>query len=101
MYKHIVVYEYNAVKRRATSLRVHTDGWQFRPNTTLSYKNNTELLFKSMRTIWCCASLCPSGVCVSPESPSALSAQGSESSADADVESSAAEADQDLPDDTG
>ncbi|XP_008305915.1 sorting nexin-16 isoform X2 [Cynoglossus semilaevis] len=42
-----------------------------------------------------------SGVCVSPESPSALSAQGSESSADADVESSAAEADQDLPDDTG
>ncbi|XP_014901417.1 sorting nexin-16 isoform X1 [Poecilia latipinna] len=37
----------------------------------------------------------------SPGSPCALSAQGSESSADADVESSAAEADQDTPDDTG
>lgn len=42
-----------------------------------------------------------SGECVSPESPCGLSAQGSESSADADVESSAAEADQDMPDDTG
>ncbi|XP_017292402.1 sorting nexin-16 isoform X2 [Kryptolebias marmoratus] len=41
------------------------------------------------------------GECVSPESPCSLSAQGSESSADADVESSAAEADQDMPDDTG
>ncbi|KAM7370129.1 hypothetical protein PAMP_011409 [Pampus punctatissimus] len=41
------------------------------------------------------------GECVSPESPCGLSAQGSESSADADVESSAAEADQDMPDDTG
>ncbi|CAI5673844.1 sorting nexin-16 isoform X1 [Oreochromis niloticus] len=39
--------------------------------------------------------------CVSPESPCRLSAQGSESSADADVESSAAEADQDIPEDTG
>ncbi|XP_042075178.1 sorting nexin-16 isoform X4 [Haplochromis burtoni] len=37
--------------------------------------------------------------CVSPESPCRLSAQGSESSAD--VESSAAEADQDIPEDTG
>uniref|UniRef100_A0A3B5LP05 Sorting nexin-16 n=1 Tax=Xiphophorus couchianus TaxID=32473 RepID=A0A3B5LP05_9TELE len=37
----------------------------------------------------------------SPGSPCGLSAQGSESSADADVESSAAEADQDTPDDTG
>ncbi|KAG7216723.1 hypothetical protein INR49_021106 [Caranx melampygus] len=41
------------------------------------------------------------GECASPESPCGLSAQGSESSADADVESSAAEADQDMPDDTG
>ncbi|KAM9332210.1 sorting nexin-16 isoform 1-T3 [Pholidichthys leucotaenia] len=39
------------------------------------------------------------GECVSPESPCGLSAQGSESSAD--VESSAVEADQDMPDDTG
>nr|XP_046226566.1 sorting nexin-16 isoform X2 [Scatophagus argus]XP_046226567.1 sorting nexin-16 isoform X2 [Scatophagus argus] len=41
------------------------------------------------------------GECVSPESPCGLSAQGSDSSADADVESSAAEADQDMPDDAG
>ncbi|KAF0028289.1 hypothetical protein F2P81_019376 [Scophthalmus maximus] len=41
------------------------------------------------------------GECVSPESPCRLSAQGSESSADVDVESSAAEADQDMPDDPG
>ncbi|XP_037612632.1 sorting nexin-16 isoform X1 [Sebastes umbrosus] len=41
------------------------------------------------------------GECVSPESLCGLSARGSESSADADVESSAAEADQDVPDDTG
>ncbi|XP_071341845.1 sorting nexin-16 isoform X1 [Trachinotus anak] len=41
------------------------------------------------------------GACLGPESPCGLSAQGSESSADADVESSAAEADQDMPDDTG
>ncbi|XP_028290860.1 sorting nexin-16 isoform X2 [Gouania willdenowi] len=41
------------------------------------------------------------GECVSPDSPCALSAQGSDSSVDADVESSAAEADQDMPDDTG
>lgn len=41
------------------------------------------------------------GECVSPESLCGLSAPGSESSADADVESSAAEADQDMPDDTG
>lgn len=41
------------------------------------------------------------GECVSPESLCGLSAQGSEGSADADVESSAAEADQDIPDDTG
>ncbi|KAE8280068.1 Sorting nexin-16 [Larimichthys crocea] len=41
------------------------------------------------------------GECVSPESLCGLSAQGSESSADADVESSAAEADQDMPDDAG
>ncbi|CAK6951999.1 sorting nexin-16 isoform X2 [Scomber scombrus] len=40
------------------------------------------------------------GECVSPESPCDLSAQGSESSADADVESSAAEADQDMTDET-
>ncbi|MEQ2164770.1 hypothetical protein GOODEAATRI_010206 [Goodea atripinnis] len=39
------------------------------------------------------------GGCASPGSPCGLSAQGSESSADADVESSAAEADQDIPDD--
>ncbi|XP_029384874.1 sorting nexin-16 isoform X2 [Echeneis naucrates] len=39
------------------------------------------------------------GECFSPESPCGLSAQGSESSAE--VESSAAEADQDMPDDTG
>lgn len=39
------------------------------------------------------------GECVSPESPCGLSAQDSESSAD--VESSAAEADQDMPEDTG
>uniref|UniRef100_A0A3Q3VVT5 Sorting nexin-16 n=1 Tax=Mola mola TaxID=94237 RepID=A0A3Q3VVT5_MOLML len=36
-----------------------------------------------------------------PESPCGLSVPGSESSADADVESSATEADQDMPDDTG
>ncbi|KAI3355084.1 hypothetical protein L3Q82_017960, partial [Scortum barcoo] len=41
-----------------------------------------------------------SGESASPESPCGLSAQGSESSADVDVESSAAEADQDLADDT-
>lgn len=41
------------------------------------------------------------GESVSPESPCRLSAQGSESSVDADVESSAAEADQDMPDETG
>uniref|UniRef100_A0A3Q1FBD5 Sorting nexin-16 n=1 Tax=Acanthochromis polyacanthus TaxID=80966 RepID=A0A3Q1FBD5_9TELE len=41
------------------------------------------------------------GECVSPESPFGFSAQGSESSADVDVESSAAEADQDMSDDTG
>ncbi|XP_029955739.1 sorting nexin-16 isoform X1 [Salarias fasciatus] len=41
------------------------------------------------------------GECVSPESPCGLSAQGSESSADVDVESSAVEADQDMPEDTG
>ncbi|KAM9839377.1 sorting nexin-16 isoform 1-T1 [Aulostomus maculatus] len=41
------------------------------------------------------------GECVSSESPCGLSAQGSESSADVDVESSAAEADQDMPDNTG
>lgn len=57
---------------------------------------------KSIRTAWyVCLSVCTSGECVSPESPCGLSAQGSESSADADVESSAAEADQDMPDDTG
>ncbi|KAF7659323.1 hypothetical protein LDENG_00299060 [Lucifuga dentata] len=39
------------------------------------------------------------GECVSPESPCGLSAQGSESSTEVDVESSAAEADQDMPDD--
>lgn len=48
-----------------------------------------------------CVNLCCSDECVSPESPCRLSAQGSESSADADVESSAAEADQDIPEDTG
>lgn len=42
-----------------------------------------------------------SGESVSPESPCGLSAPGSESSADADVELSAVEADQDMPDDTG
>ena len=42
-----------------------------------------------------------SGECVSPESLCGLSAPGSESSADVDVESSAAEADQDMPDETG
>ncbi|XP_059182629.1 sorting nexin-16 isoform X2 [Centropristis striata] len=41
------------------------------------------------------------GESVSPEFLCGLSAQGSESSADADVESSAAEADQDVTDDTG
>ncbi|XP_034998322.1 sorting nexin-16 isoform X1 [Hippoglossus stenolepis] len=41
------------------------------------------------------------GGCVSPGSPFGLSAQGSESSADVEVESSAAEADQDMPGDTG
>ncbi|XP_029935100.1 sorting nexin-16 isoform X2 [Myripristis murdjan] len=41
------------------------------------------------------------GQFVSPESPCGLSAQGSESSAEADVESSAAEADQDLPEENG
>ncbi|KAM3593504.1 uncharacterized protein V6R79_014426 [Siganus canaliculatus] len=41
------------------------------------------------------------GECVSPESLCGLSAQGSESSADVDVESSAVEADQDMPDDAG
>lgn len=46
-------------------------------------------------------SACPSGEYVSPESPCGLSALGSESSADADVESSTAEADQDMPDDAG
>lgn len=45
--------------------------------------------------------VCHSDESVSPESPCRLSAQGSESSADADVESSAAEADQDMPDETG
>lgn len=40
-----------------------------------------------------------SGESVTPESPFGLSAPGSESSVDADVESSAAEADQDMPDD--
>ncbi|MED6264840.1 hypothetical protein CHARACLAT_019240, partial [Characodon lateralis] len=39
------------------------------------------------------------GGCASPGSLCGLSAQGSESSADADVESSAAEADQDIPND--
>lgn len=48
-----------------------------------------------------CLSVRPSGEYVSPESPCGLSAQGSESSVDADVESSAAEADQDMPDDAG
>lgn len=46
-----------------------------------------------------CVNVCCSDECVSPESPCRLSAQGSESSAD--VESSAAEADQDIPEDTG
>uniref|UniRef100_UPI0037E92B16 sorting nexin-16 isoform X1 n=2 Tax=Semicossyphus pulcher TaxID=241346 RepID=UPI0037E92B16 len=41
------------------------------------------------------------GECVSPGSLCGLSAQGSESSADVDVESSVAEADQDLPEDGG
>ncbi|XP_041824496.1 sorting nexin-16 [Melanotaenia boesemani] len=41
------------------------------------------------------------GQCVSPESPCGLVAQGSDSSAEADVESSAAEADQATPDDAG
>ncbi|XP_029313237.1 sorting nexin-16 isoform X2 [Cottoperca gobio] len=41
------------------------------------------------------------GECMSPASVCGLSAQGSDSSADADVESSAVEADQDVPDDTG
>ncbi|XP_028289124.1 sorting nexin-16 isoform X1 [Parambassis ranga] len=41
------------------------------------------------------------GECAGTESPCGLSAPGSESSADADVESSAAEADQDMPHDTG
>ncbi|KAM4719127.1 sorting nexin-16 isoform 3-T4 [Anableps anableps] len=41
------------------------------------------------------------GGCASPGSLCGLSGQGSESSVDADVESSAAEADQDTPDDTG
>lgn len=45
--------------------------------------------------------LFPSGEYVSPDSPYGLSTQGSESSADVDVESSAAEADQDMPDDVG
>ncbi|XP_034023403.1 sorting nexin-16 [Thalassophryne amazonica] len=40
-----------------------------------------------------------SGECLSPESPCGLSAQGSDSSAD--VEPSAPEADQDMPDETG
>lgn len=48
-----------------------------------------------------CVGICCSGVSVSPESPCGLSVPGSESSADADVESSATEADQDMPDDTG
>ncbi|XP_057679960.1 sorting nexin-16 isoform X2 [Corythoichthys intestinalis] len=41
------------------------------------------------------------GECVTSQSPCGLSAQGSESSADADVESSAAEADQDMPNEPG
>ncbi|CAJ1081853.1 sorting nexin-16-like isoform X2 [Xyrichtys novacula] len=41
------------------------------------------------------------GECVSPGSLCGLSAQGSESSVDVDVESSAAEADQDMPEDSG
>ncbi|KAM3860277.1 sorting nexin-16 [Diretmus argenteus] len=41
------------------------------------------------------------GESVSPASPCGLSAQGSESSADADVESSAVEADQDMPEENG
>uniref|UniRef100_A0A1A8N6J4 Sorting nexin-16 n=1 Tax=Nothobranchius rachovii TaxID=451742 RepID=A0A1A8N6J4_9TELE len=41
------------------------------------------------------------GECVSPESPCGLSAQGSESSAEVDVELSAAEADQDMSGDAG
>ncbi|XP_029001597.1 sorting nexin-16 isoform X2 [Betta splendens] len=41
------------------------------------------------------------GEYVSPDSPYGLSTQGSESSADVDVESSAAEADQDMPSDVG
>ncbi|KAF6716394.1 Sorting nexin-16 [Oryzias melastigma] len=41
------------------------------------------------------------GESVSPESPCGLSARGSESSAEADVESSAAEADQDIADEHG
>lgn len=63
--------------------------------TVLSY------IMKSVWTACLCVSACPSGEYVSPESPCGLSAQGSESSADADVESSTAEADQDMPDDTG
>ncbi|KAF7213638.1 sorting nexin-16 isoform X1 [Nothobranchius furzeri] len=41
------------------------------------------------------------GECVTPESPCGLSAQGSESSAEVDVELSAAEADQDMSGDAG
>lgn len=75
----------------------------------LTAKITLNVVPKSIRTAWLCAcmcvsvypSVCVSGECVSPESPCGLSAQGSESSADADVESSAAEADQDMPDDTG
>lgn len=45
--------------------------------------------------------LLENGECVSPGSLCDLSAQGSENSADPDVESSAVEADQDVPDDSG
>lgn len=45
--------------------------------------------------------VCPSGDIVSLESPCGLSVQGSESSADVEVESSAAEADQDMTDEAG
>uniref|UniRef100_A0A8C6PV73 Sorting nexin-16 n=1 Tax=Nothobranchius furzeri TaxID=105023 RepID=A0A8C6PV73_NOTFU len=48
-----------------------------------------------------CVCLFLSGECVTPESPCGLSAQGSESSAEVDVELSAAEADQDMSGDAG
>lgn len=48
---------------------------------------------------WTCSSR--SGERVSPESPCGLSARGSESSAEVDVQSSAVEADQDVPDEHG